>query len=479
MNNRVVAPEWVVADRADSMVDDTLRNGGWGVSPTPVLRGASFTDFGNKQMAVPLGNSPEEKAVRLHEMLHARISPSKLPPALLEHFGVSMSGVRLAEEMRVNWVGRALADSTIGNTLDLADGGEKATAKKIVERKNWNDALSLYLTTYNTKVHATVRRALIRVPEWREAFDIIEQTFKVQNWKSSGGSTRYQFMNRVSTIPHEYSWVSGRNGEMSRAVIPAGFLYSTLQLASLIDGWTTNPPTKKGMQEEGVIPRRGRGNGANDWDTLRWGLTTLSESTSRFIGKRKRPAMTGKHPSRPDRLLTDPMRRIFREHVRGGNAVIVFDCSGSMGVTHEIVMDAVQKFAGATIAVYSTSSVHGANCWVVARNGRMISREEFNELELHQGNGVDFPMLAWAVKQKKTSKDFVLWVSDGHVTGREDLLSDDLVRQCAAFSRKHNIIGVSDCEGAVMLLDEMQKSGKVPRNKYCGIIEQAIKKMGD
>lgn len=477
MSARVVAPEWVVSSRADRVLGDGLDGRGWGVSPAPLQRGSAFTDFGQAHMAVPMGDDPASAAVRLHEMIHASISPSNLPNALVEQIGVTLRSVRVAEEMRVNFVARHVGvhGSLAASMDDLTDGSEASSAKNIVDRRNWDDALALYLQTYNTGVHKSVRRALIRVPEWREAFDTIEKHLADWEWKYRKLPEHFakvRVRHLASTDAVSYVWVDESNGNRCETVIPSGFRFS-LDMATAIEDWMKSPPRPASPHS----PRRvkpARMKSYSPWAELRFGMTALTEPTANFIGRRKRPAITGKHPSRPDRLLTDPERRIFREVVRGGNAVVVFDCSGSMSVTHDMVRRAVERFAGATIAVYTQRGSLDANAWVVARNGRMMSREDFDGLPLGHGNGVDYPILRWAVNQRRTNKDFVLWVSDGYVTGRNDFHGEDLLDECLDLSVRERIIGVDTPDEAIELLDRMKRTGVTPGGKFCEHFRQRM-----
>jgi hypothetical protein len=278
----------------------------------------------------------------------------------------------------------------------------------------------------------------------------------------------------TSTEPLKFEWVE--KSQEHSSLIPEGFMQRTFPLANKIDGWLQQPPVEleKELQRTNARRRRDRG---SEWEHLRFGMTSLTENTGSFIGKRKRPAMTGKYPSRPDRLLTDPERRIFREVVRARGGVVVFDCSGSMGVSHETVRETVKQFAGALIVVYSNSTSSGGspNAWVVAKNGRMIKESDFDELPLHCGNGVDGPILRWALRQRKSNKDFILWVSDGQVTGKNDDMHDDLIRECASLSMRNNIVGVDSCDQAIELLATMKRTGAVPKNRYCRLMTNWVK----
>jgi hypothetical protein len=199
-------------------------------------------------------------------------------------------------------------------------------------------------------------------------------------------------------------------------------------------------------------------------------MTSLDETTARFLGRRRRPAATGRKPVRPDRLLTDPERRIFREEVRGLGGVVVFDCSGSMGVNHEVVRETVAKFAGATVLAYSTimgsTGRDKANAYILARNGRMISARDMAELPLHSGNGCDGPALRYAAQLRRSPRDFVLWVSDFGVTGVGDSQTYDHMTECAEICRRHRIVQVDDCVEALEVLEEMKRRGTAPRRYW-------------
>lgn len=470
---RVASPEWVVAGRSDIDVDTTLV-GGWGVSPAPLARSASFTNFAEREMAVPVGNSPSEKAVRTHELIHARVSPTRIPVQLMEQIGVTSSSVRTAEEVRVNFLANADLMKRKGHpgTADLCDGSEKGLATKAVENGDWSLALSLYLNTFNTKVHKVVKRKLRTVPQWKESLSVIEKQMK--DWDCSRNNHHWE--HRVAfTSPITYRYVNGRFGKTEDVLLGQGFIEYTLPLAEQIDGWIADPPRKTTKVAGGLsrVPNYRKMHG--QWETLRFGMTSLTESTTSFMGRRKRPAMTGKFPSRPDRLLTDPERRIFRETVRSEGGIVVFDCSGSMSVTHQEVRDVVAKYAGVTVVAYTWRGRNVANAWILARNGRMISESDFEEIDLNNGNGVDGPILRWAIRQRRSPKDFIIWVSDGFVTGRGDSSTDNLMKECAQLSVRHNIIGVKDSEEALSLLADMKRTGLRPRHKFVSAIAKYVK----
>ena len=474
---RVASPEWVIAGRSDISVNEALQ-GGWGVSPAPLVRSASFVNFATREMSVPTGDTPAEKAVRTHELIHARVSPTAVPTALMEQIGVTASSVRLAEEVRVNFLAGSygMKGSDHPGVRALSDGSEKGVAAKAVEDRNWHLALNIYLTTFNTDIHKAVKRKLRSVEEWKKAFTVIDRAMK--HWNTASGD-QYHPSQMRRTDPTRYEWVEGRYGKVESALLGSGFITHTLPLAGMIDGWIADPPSgSKARSPFGLGSRVGRNSTPNQWEDLRFGMTSLTETTSSFLGKRKRPAMTGKFPVRPDRLLTDPERRIFREIVRSEGGIVVFDCSGSMSVSHQEVRDVMTKYAGATVMAYTFRGDNTANAWVLARNNRMVSESEFQQIDLGHGNGVDGPALRWAIRQRKTPKDFIVWVTDGAVTGKGDGYADNLLHECAQLSVRHNIISVEDTDEALELLAEMKRTGKRFRNRFISIIETTLKTKG-
>jgi hypothetical protein len=107
----------------------------------------------------------------------------------------------------------------------------------------------------------------------------------------------------------------------------------------------------------------------------------------------------------------------------------------------------------------------------------MITEEDFGDLPLRNGNGVDLPILRWAMRKRRTNKDFVLWVSDGQVTGQYDSFADNLLRDTARYQEKNNIIGVANADEALQLLSDMKRGAVMPRNKFVPLIQRTLDEM--
>lgn len=481
----IAAPEWAVSSRQDFALDEQRLGGGWGTSSSPLSRGSAYTDLMNHEMSAPEGDSDIARAIRYHELTHARFSPVHVPKQLCDQLGISVETVRVAEEMRINLITTTMDNRYYGGlpraeehseiaqlTKKLTDNTEGASADFANANKDFRKAVYLMYATYGLDVFRTVKRRLKLNKEWAGAIEGIAK--HLRNNYHLGRS--YAGGEIGSTVPDTFAYMDSRTPR--QVVLPRGFIDFTVRVATEIESIIANggagrgdryqPSDEGGVdgdEERSAEKRRAVGAVSSvPWEGLRLGITSLTEPTAVFMGRRKRPAITGKAPRRPDRLLTDPERRIFTETVRGAGGIVVFDCSGSMGVAHDVIRRTTALFAGATVLAYTNAmdrSGSESNAWVLARNGRMISETDMNKLRLNRGNGCDGEALRWAVRNKRKG-DFILWVSDVGVTGHGDAQTHEMIVDCAELVRRHGIIQVNDTEAAVEMLSEMKRSGRLP-----------------
>jgi len=473
----VVAPEWAVASRQDLPNDERLR-GGWTSSPAPLLRGHAYTDFGRHHMAVPAGDDLASQGVRVHELLHASLSPSFVPAELGEQYEISHDAIVIAEELRINTVAMANAerDPMFGAVRHMEDGTETRTAQRLAEAKDWRGCVSLLVGTYHTNAHAKVKRAMSKArPEWRRAVSNISHFLRKSSLVNAGG---YYADMRASTLPVKFRYTADEGkvtAHTESVTLPRGFVTVTLNLAHVVDEWLEGRGGATGVMGDPEGDGKGDRGGSDSqvveetdgWETLRFGLTSLTEPTTRFLGRRRRPSATGKFPRRPDRLLTDPERRVFSEIVRGEGATVIFDCSGSMGVDYDDVLNAVRQFAGARVLVYSLGDPHAPNAWIVADRGRMVTEEDFRALDLNRGNGVDGPILRWALRHRRNRKEPVVWMSDGGVTGKRDRFGDGFAEECYQLVTKFGIVNPQNTTEAREVLAHARRFGSFPKDVLC------------
>lgn len=159
--------------------------------------------------------------------------------------------------------------------------------------------------------------------------------------------------------------------------------------------------------------------------------------------RRWRPAAEGSQVRYPERWFSE--RTIFRRRVRersGGGTVLV-DTSGSMrlGVCDlERLLGAIPSGAG--MAIYSGRGALG-ELRVVAWDDRRASAEHLEPYA--RGNVIDLPALQWLAQQPPPR----LWLSDGLVSGVDDVASSELRAQAARICRDARIRRCGSIDDAV------------------------------
>ena len=139
-----------------------------------------------------------------------------------------------------------------------------------------------------------------------------------------------------------------------------------------------------------------------------------------------------------------------------------------MNFTHEQIRKIVENAQGATVISYSEIGPAKPNAYILADKGRMV-----NELpKQNSGNGVDFPALEWAVKNRQRSNSPIIWVTDGGVCGANASFNNLLAMQCIKFCKRHNIIVLPYVTEAISELTKMRNGGK-GRSQYPEMLKMA------
>lgn len=198
---------------------------------------------------------------------------------------------------------------------------------------------------------------------------------------------------------------------------------------------------------------------SDGWQQLRVCKPQLLLPHSGKMGRRIIAWHTGRFPRYLSRIVTDPHKRIFSRKTRSLGAVVIIDCSGSMGLSQEDVKRLVHASAGASVLCYSSDGRNQSpyNAWLVARNGRQTSALP----RFPGGNGVDGPALLWAAKNlRRNGSSPMIWISDGWVTGRGDGYRPYLREECRRIQKRYNIRRVNGVSEAIDYLSTQQRKGK-------------------
>jgi len=483
-HNIVSEPEWL--GRNDT------GNGTWVVTECNPRRGEPYTNLIDREMKVPMHDTALARAIRAHEMMHAKVSPVDSFPMWVARGVASEKALIAVEELRVNFL---CSKTGFDVKANLADGGETADGERVACTNDWIGAVHMSIATAGTASNKLFLNGIRRHNRmWGDALADISKR-AVKEMKKA----------------HNTRTLASTDVEQSSGLFPYGFSH-TERLAEWVDRLASIPPQelnddkgeanggsdgaddKGGKDDEtgdspakrAVHTNRGRGRPRKGEGKRLTGITP-SEHTYRIptwseieierlpmplhtkgnIGKKRIASNVGRSPRRLHRYMTDPEKRVFDKVSRGSGGVVVIDASGSMNFNHEQIRSIVENAPGATVLSYSEMQA-GPSAYVLADKGRMCS-----ELPKQgAGNGVDFPALEWAVKNRQRSSSPIIWVTDGGVCGKNDGFSNILAMQCINFCKKHNIIVLPYVEEAIGELRKM-RAGQRGRSRWPMMLRQA------
>jgi hypothetical protein len=420
----VVYPELVTGR------EDGFASGEWTVRPGSNLRGEASCNLTDRILLVPLGRDGTSRVVRAHELMHARVSPH-----LFERDGalddLSPRALECAEELRINpLVGRL--DFDVGL---LRDGSEKYGGRRLAENAEWSEALCFLMAVVGTGAEkdylAGVRQGN---PSWLPGLRALRK--------------------RALSLLDGLSTSSLGSTCLNDEQVPAGYANATIVLARIVtQSMSARPPTspdelrafRRSLEPGGRRPPSGR------FATLKFDSSLVMSPRPRGAGiRRARPSATGASMRYPSRLLTDDLKRAFARPATFHGGIVVIDQSGSMDIDPAQLQALLRRAPDALVVGYShRPGERGdvANAWLLANRGAVASSCPSGNV----GNGVDGPMLLWALGQRRCHEP-VLWVTDGQVTDSHDHPDDELTFQCAQLVRVHRIRLVRDLEGAARML---------------------------
>lgn len=454
-------PEVVIAGRGDT------EGGRWEVKAGSSQRGEAFTDFGNKRLVAPVVDDETARVIRNHELTHARISPANEGEfQVLADSGLTERVIHCAEEFRVNTVLKGL-----GFDVDLlSDGSEGKSGERLSKEGSveaWNEAVAFSTALLGTKAYnkfvAGIRK---HQPEWAtELKEIGKQVKKDLGWA----------LDNPTVLGSTEKVVVDTDEAGNEITLPAGFDRYTRQVAQRLSRSLRVPESeakaeiKEAIKDGGKVigktegEKYGTGYGKNVFAPLILDNLPLTVPVSGYVKQKRKSTNVGLAIKYPDRLLTDPHRRIFTQKRKVKGGIVVIDQSGSMDISQEDLEQVLREVPGALVIGYShkPNSTDGTpNAWVLAKNGKRVKEVRDGNV----GNGVDGPVLDFALTQRK-GKEPVVWVCDGQVTGANDRDNDlELTRAVAHIVVRHGIIQVASVGQAADALAHPDKY----RNKYAG-----------
>jgi hypothetical protein len=484
MNSIVVEPELLGRRDTD--------HGRWDVSECNPRRGEPRTNIVSREMVAPTHDTVLARVIRAHEMMHAKVTPAHSYPRWVERQIATNKAMTVVEELRVNLLCQKAGFDVKGN---LTDGGETADGERITATKDWHGAVLMAIATAGTasnKAFLTgVRRhnrewGIILADISKRAVKEMEKAYRTGTLASTEVDRRtglaplgFSHVERIaewvdrlaSIVPEEPTETStetngtgagagagdGEGAGESQAPRKRGRPKKHNPAGGHSNGGTGDG-SATGNPYKGITPDQYNGASPPQWGELRIERCAMPKHTKGNIGKKRIASNMGRAPRRIHRLLTDPEKRIFDKVSRGTGGIVVIDASGSMSFTHDQIRQMVENAPGATVVAYTDRGNTGPNMWVIADKGKMVN--ELPDVFGH-GNGVDFPAIEWAVKNRQSSRSPIIWVTDGGVCPTSGGYSDMLGMQCINYCIKNNIIVLPYVTEAVDALKKMKNGNKV------------------
>jgi hypothetical protein len=393
------------------------------------MRGEASCDLGERVLEVPLDESPLARVVRAHELMHARVSPhaKHLRKALDE---VSPRALECAEELRVNTLLIRLGfDASL-----LRDGTEKPGGRRVAEADFWSEAICFLVAVVGTGAE---KDYLAGIRQGRASWLPAMRAIRKRAVAIMSQSTRSLAATNLNDVG-----------------LPSGYAASTLVLARTLT--QTVEARVPANAEELRAFRRSLEVGGRRPPTGQFAPIVFDETLERVprgnFGnvRRSRATTTGRSLRYPSRLITDDRRRAFGQRVARRGGVVVVDQSGSMDVDANSLRLLLQRAPHALVVGYSHrpgDRGSAANAWLLCDRGNTATTWPTGNV----GNGVDGPVLRWALAQRRANEPFI-WVTDGQVTDSHDHPDDHLTLECVELVRHHRIRLVRNFDEATQVL---------------------------
>ena len=460
----ILVPEPEIITRTDGKSD-----GRWTVYSAPSSSNSAYVTIDENVMYVPTSDDEISRHIQAHEMTHAKISPSEkqMGKVWAGRGYASVPAMVACEELRVH---SYLTSKGFDTSTYIRNGA----GEYIGSRCNTLHEATLNAVRFarTAEYEPFLKGVLRNFPGWEEriraivdgAISLYDDVIYSESSHSREGFTRTSNTVRGHGFRHTEScaqWVelmvmANENETVGK---PSNNIYE--QDNEQQEEKSAAEIIKRSAEQKSFSQKWGGGLPAsgisNMWQKLNVSTPMLTRNAVGSIGKKRTAAQFGKNPRRISRLYSDPQMRIFDRVTRGDGGVVIIDNSGSMSLSEAQVKKMLESAPSATVATYSAGRSNQSNLWVIGRKGKMVDTIP----SPNGGNGVDGPALEWSVKQRKNPKDPIIWVSDGGVTGKHDRYDENLVMECIAFCKRHNIYVVPDADDAVQMLKQLQQGKKV------------------
>lgn len=392
------------------------------------------TDIGNTRMVVPMEDDPISDYIRVHEFMHAQMSPADLPAFMREHDLPSVDNVQAAEDLRItvmlqclnNARSRALLTTKVISTSPTMLQGFVQASRRLNDPDQLMFWARLIVGTIGTADEHPVWALTQRLPyvAMREALERLDNVLQ--------------------------SLVSDTRGHKPT-------LDFTVEVTRILDNVLQDEPMEGPQAYSPAGKQRYCTDGDNQWAEMSLERPPLS-TTPRSLLRASTRRMTdeGVRLRSLHRLCTD--RRVFSTRKPRAGGTVLIDVSGSMSLTHADLVQLVERAPASTVAIYEGNPYTNLGyVRIVAKDGKMVHPDAIKSEDHTRsggGNMVDGPALQWLGTQVLPR----IWLCDGMVTGCGDSESPNLTAEAKALQKRYAIERVNDVDAALERFATVRKT---------------------
>ena len=396
-------------------------------------------DFATHTFRTSVLRDEASKFYRNRENIRVRIGlndPEIFETISKEHLS---GALKAAEEFRITHVAKLMGF----NTDMLKSGSEKQLGERLAEDGTgtaWNILVCYGLSLAGTKAFNSLLVGVRRNnEEWASMLrqmsnDVVKYVTERTNLRSLTDTDLSGFH-----LPKQNVGI----------LMPFGF-HNSIVVASIAERYMLSPTE--------IEESSGRGPDVNESTNIGFAplkiddTVKLTKTVPKSLLRKYRGGAFGVDIRYPERLLTDPHRRIFGQKMPIQGGVVLIDVSGSMSLLHEDIQAILDAAPGALVMAYSHNSrISGkSNLFILADRGKQV--EKLSDVQYNNGgNGVDGPALEYAIK-RRLKKEPIIWVCDGLVTNANDQRNSTISMFCARLVTKHKITTAYKVEDAIEML---------------------------
>ncbi len=410
----------VAAGKGPFLIRDNSEDDGGRCAPPSKGRAGLFQSPFSVSTPLALG-------IRAHEYGHLGLFRQKLVPSLRSLNGLRRSGVHEA------WIQGTL--DVVVNSFMMAQGNRDISELVLwmngLERKlpRWI-AATLYLRAMGLRHSILIRMSILarQTGLEKDDLDTLDETSKrLAAWgKSARRIPRHEYNDMLTCLQRRFG------PEPSEACYPS--LRIGLSIPFGKNHWEAEKLEDELDREiRKMLARRGidseEGENADGWGPMDVLIPPLRGKCSRGrVGVRTTRACGYSGPFLfPSRALipaSDGRAFMERRSRCRQLGTLLIDCSGSMRnqVTHDRIIAVLASAPSSTIALYAGRPGNQSGTLLIAASKGMHITEDVLSKWENEGNVVDGPALQWLSRQRTPR----VWISDGEVTGLNDISGADL-----------------------------------------------------